>query len=171
MKRLIVELPDEEYENIITLTAVSLGRFPYKGIVMYALNAIRRAEIIDDKAADKEATTKIDLVVRQLREEAEMTLILGIFIGATIGYITAALMAAPNYSEIPTSSKDNLAVEEGPEINEVLNKIRAEIGKSKTEHEMQIAEKDIKAKLLISDIYCDIVNIINKNKRESEDKK
>ena len=69
MKRLIVELPDEEYENIITLTAVSLGRVPYKGIVMYALNAIRRAEIIDDKAAD--ATTKIDLVVQQLREEAE----------------------------------------------------------------------------------------------------
>ena len=56
-----------------------------------------------------------------------MTLILGIFIGATIGYITAALMAAPNYSEIPTSSKDNLAVEEGSEINEVLDKIKAEI--------------------------------------------
>ena len=56
-------------------------------------------------------------------------LLLGLFIGATIGYITAALMAAPNYSEIPTSStdKDNLAVEEGPEINEVLDKIRAEI--------------------------------------------
>lgn len=38
-------------------------------------------------------------------------LLLGLFIGATIGYITAALMAAPNYSEIPTSSKDNLAVD------------------------------------------------------------
>jgi hypothetical protein len=71
MKRLIVELPDEQYANIIALKAVSLGRVPYKGIVMYALNAIRRAEIIDDKAADKEATTKIDLVVRQLREEAD----------------------------------------------------------------------------------------------------
>ena len=71
MKRLIVELPDEQYENIIALTAVNIGRFPYKGIVMYALNAIKRAEIIDVKAADKEATTKIDLVVRQLREEAD----------------------------------------------------------------------------------------------------
>lgn len=69
MKRLIVELPDEEYENIITLTAVSLGRVPYKGIVMYALNAIRRAEIIDNKAAD--VTTKKDLVIRQLEEEAD----------------------------------------------------------------------------------------------------
>ena len=72
MKKLIVELPDEEYENIITLTAVNIGRggrFPYKGIVMYALNAIRRAEIVDDKAAD--ATTKKDLVIRQLEEEAD----------------------------------------------------------------------------------------------------
>lgn len=50
-----------------------------------------------------------------------------------------------------------------------LDKIRAEIGKSKTEHEMQIAEKDIKAKLLISDIYCDIVNILDKYKAGSEE--
>ena len=52
-------------------------------------------------------------------------LILGIFIGATIGYITAALMAAPNYSEIPTSStaKDDLAVEEEPEISEAIKHI------------------------------------------------
>lgn len=44
----------------------------------------------------------------------------------------------------------------------ILDKIKTEIGNSKTEHEMQIAEKDIKAKLLISDIYCDIVNILDK---------
>ena len=50
----------------------------------------------------------------------------------------------------------------------VIDEIRVEIGKSKTEHEMQIAEKDIKAKLLISDIYCDIVNILDKYKAESE---
>lgn len=46
----------------------------------------------------------------------------------------------------------------------ILDEIRAEIGKSKTEHEMQIAEGDIKAKLLISHIYCDIVNILDKYK-------
>lgn len=52
------------------------------------------------------------------------------------------------------------------EMNEksVLDKIRAEISKSKTKHEMQIAENNIKAKLLISDIYCDIVNIIDRNR-------
>ena len=56
------------------------------------------------------------------------------------------------------------ALEQKPDID----KIRAEIGKSKTEHEMQIAERDIKAKLLISNIYCDIVNILDKYKVESE---
>lgn len=51
----------------------------------------------------------------------------------------------------------------------ILDNIKAEIGKSKTEHEMQIAEGDIKAKLLISHIYCDIVNILDKYKAESEE--
>lgn len=36
-------------------------------------------------------------------------------------------MAAPNYSEIPTSSTAKDTDEEGPEINEVLDKIKAEI--------------------------------------------
>lgn len=48
--------------------------------------------------------------------------------------------------------------------------LRAEIGKSKTEHELQLAERDIKGKLLISHIYCANVNIIDKYKGESEDK-
>lgn len=53
--------------------------------------------------------------------------------------------------------------------DDVLDKIRVEIGKSKTEHEMQLAENDTKGKLLISDIYCDIVNILDKYKAESEE--
>ena len=53
-------------------------------------------------------------------------------------------------------------------VKPYLEKLKAEIGKSKTEHEMQIAERDIKAKLLISNIYCDIVNILDKCKTESE---
>lgn len=74
MKKLIVELSDHEYENIITLAAVNIGRggrFPYKGIVMYALNAIRRAEIIDDKAADEEATTKNNIAQERFQDLIE----------------------------------------------------------------------------------------------------
>lgn len=55
------------------------------------------------------------------------------------------------------------------EEKRVHDKIKAEIGKSKTKHELQIAERDIKAKLLISDIYCDMVNILDKYKTESEE--
>lgn len=53
-------------------------------------------------------------------------------------------------------------------VKPYLEKLKAEIGKSKTEHEMQIAARDTKAKLLISHIYCDIVNILDKCKTESE---
>lgn len=56
------------------------------------------------------------------------------------------------------------ALEQGP----VLDKIRAEIGKSKTKREWQLAENDIKGKLLISDIYCDIVSILDRYKAEME---
>ena len=49
-----------------------------------------------------------------------------------------------------------------------LDKIRTEIGKSKTRHEMQLSENDLKGKLLISDIYCDIVGILDKYKLGSE---
>ena len=93
-----------------------------------------------------------------------MTLLLGIFIGATIGYITAALMAAPNYSEIPTSLKDNLAVKEGPEINEVLDKIKAEIRPA-----CFIIPSEYKYGPMIRE--SDVLFIIYKHRVESEDKK
>lgn len=103
-------------------------------------------------------------------------LILGIFIGATIGYITAALMAAPNYSEIPTSStdKDNLAVEEGPEINEVLDKIRAEIETTYARCDLcewdvyyDYDETDISEYKAVGDV-ADILKIIDKYKNGDE---
>lgn len=53
-------------------------------------------------------------------------------------------------------------------VKPYLEKLKAEISKSKTEHEMQIAARDTKAKLLISHIYCDIVNILDKCKAERE---
>ena len=95
-----------------------------------------------------------------------MTLILGIFIGATIGYITAALMAAPNYSEIPTSStaKDNIAVEEKPEINEVLDKIKAEIRPN-----CFIIPSEYKYGPMIRE--SDALFVIDKYRAKSEDKK
>lgn len=52
----------------------------------------------------------------------------------------------------------------------ILEDIRDEIGKSKTKCEMQLAQNDTKGKLLISFIYGDIIDIIDKYRAESEDK-
>ena len=41
-KRLIVELTDHQYNNILTCRSMNIGRVPYKGIIMSAINAIKR---------------------------------------------------------------------------------------------------------------------------------
>ncbi len=56
--KLEIDIPEHHYNNIIALDSVSLGRVPYKGIIMYAINAIKRG-----KALEQEPTTKNDLGV------------------------------------------------------------------------------------------------------------
>lgn len=52
-----------------------------------------------------------------------------------------------------------------------LDDVKAEIGKCKTRDELQISERDIKSKLMISTIYCNIMEILDSiGKAESEDK-
>jgi len=54
-----------------------------------------------------------------------------------------------------------------------LDDLRAELGRCKTFHEMQLSERDTKGKLLISDIFCHIIAIIDgytTDKAEGEDK-
>lgn len=50
-----------------------------------------------------------------------------------------------------------LAVKNGTPLDD----LRAELGRCKTWHEMQLSERDIKGKLMISDIFCHIIEIIN----------
>ncbi len=75
---------------------------------------------------------------------------------------------------LPTNEEANRIIDSFDRVTSsieqelALDKIRADIGKSKTEHEMQIAEGDIEAKLLISHIYCDIINIFDKYMAESK---
>lgn len=45
--KLFVEMPEHHYNNITSLDAVNLGRIPYKGIVMYAINAIKHGVKIE----------------------------------------------------------------------------------------------------------------------------
>ena len=59
--RLEIDIPEHHYNNIMDLDSVSLERVPYKAIIMYAINAIKRG-----KALEQEPTAKNDLAVDKL---------------------------------------------------------------------------------------------------------
>ena len=40
--KLIVDIPDTQYNNIMEVKSMCLGRLPYKGIVMNAINGIKK---------------------------------------------------------------------------------------------------------------------------------
>ena len=56
--KLEIDIPEHQYNNIMALDSINLGRVPYKGIIMYAINAIKRG-----KALQQEPTSKNDLGV------------------------------------------------------------------------------------------------------------
>ena len=54
--KLEIDMPEHHYNSIIAFDSVSLGRAPYKGIIMYAINAIKHGRTLE-----QESTTKNDL--------------------------------------------------------------------------------------------------------------
>ena len=73
--RLEIDIPKHHYNNIMALDSVNLGRVPYKGIIMYTINAIKHGKVLE-----QEPTTKNDLGVdcisreqalKELKESAE----------------------------------------------------------------------------------------------------
>lgn len=56
--RLEIDIAEHHYNNIMALDSVSLGRVPYKGIIMYSINAIKHGKVLE-----QEPTTKNDLGV------------------------------------------------------------------------------------------------------------
>ena len=53
--RLEIDIPEHQYNNIMALDSMSLGKAPYKGIIMYAINAIKHGKVLE-----QEPTTKND---------------------------------------------------------------------------------------------------------------
>lgn len=47
--RLEIDIPEHHYNNIMAFDSVSLGRVPYKGIIMYAINAIKHGKVLDQE--------------------------------------------------------------------------------------------------------------------------
>ena len=43
--QILIDIPKRHYENIMSIDSVSLGRIPYKGIVMYSINAIKNGVV------------------------------------------------------------------------------------------------------------------------------
>jgi len=50
--RLIIDIPDTQYNNIMEVKSMSLGRIPYKGIIMNAIKGIQNGTPIPDNATN-----------------------------------------------------------------------------------------------------------------------
>ena len=48
--QILIDIPKHHYENIKSIDSVSLGRIPYKGIIMYAINAIRHGKVLEQES-------------------------------------------------------------------------------------------------------------------------
>lgn len=60
--KLEIDMPEHHYNNIIAFDSVTLGRVPYKGIIMYAINAIKRG-----KTLEQEPVKKLEEQIKQLQ--------------------------------------------------------------------------------------------------------
>lgn len=49
MTKLIVEISEHQYNNIKAFSSINLARVPYKGIIMYAINAIKRGRVLEQE--------------------------------------------------------------------------------------------------------------------------
>ncbi len=47
--KLEIDMPEHHYNNILAFDSVSLGRVPYKGIIMYAINAIKHGKVLEQE--------------------------------------------------------------------------------------------------------------------------
>ena len=71
--KLEIDIPEHHYNNIMALDSVNLGRVPYKGIIMYAINAIKHGKILEQELTkndsgvdciDRQAT--LDTIIKRL---------------------------------------------------------------------------------------------------------
>ena len=63
---LMVNIPETQYNNIVAVKNISLGRMPYKGIIMNAIRAIQNGTPIPNNTADNKWTP---LTKRPMTEE------------------------------------------------------------------------------------------------------
>ena len=52
--KVLIDIPEHQYNNIVELGSISIGRAPYKGIIMCAINAIKQGAPVSDIAPNRE---------------------------------------------------------------------------------------------------------------------
>jgi hypothetical protein len=66
--QIVIDIPETQYNNIMEVKSMSLGRIPYKGIIMNAIRGIQNGTPIPDNA------TVCD--IEQIRAEIEKPLLI-----------------------------------------------------------------------------------------------
>ena len=154
--KLEIDMPEHHYNNIIAFDPVSLGRVPYKGIIMYAINAIKRGKALeqepqtfkwctDCKEYDQEKhcchrwSKVIRDTVEEMKQEQEPMVEIDLY-----------SVIKPKYIE-----------------REVLDKIRAEIIKYESDCRLSVDEYPL-CEQCTDNVFETIYGILDKYKAKSE---
>lgn len=73
-KRILIEIPEQQYNNIMALDSACLGRIPYKGIVMYAVNAIKNGIPLPNEHGFIAVCKTDDLMSEEIEKELRESL-------------------------------------------------------------------------------------------------
>lgn len=108
--RFEIDIPEHHYNNIMALDSVSLGRVPYKGIIMYAINAIKHGKVLEQEP-------KIVPIAEIKYDEDKLKELVD----------KAVLTVAPQEPRSEWERDHEILKAYSNGANEVLDKIRAEI--------------------------------------------
>ena len=70
--KLEIDMPEHHYNSIIAFDSVSLGRVPYKGIIMYAINAIKHGRTLEQEPIKPMVEIDLYSVIKQKYIEREV---------------------------------------------------------------------------------------------------
>ena len=110
-KKLEIDIPEHQYNNIMAIDSMSLGRAQYKGIIMYAINAIKRGKVLEQEPTTKNLAADREDAVERLNAIKQL-----------IGYDKDSEIVKATQKSLDMAIK---ALEQEP----ILDKIRAEIKK------------------------------------------
>lgn len=109
--KLEIDIPEHQYNNIMAIDSMSLGRAQYKGIIMYAINAIKRGKVLEQEPTTKNLAADREDAVERLNAIKQL-----------IGYDKDSEIVKATQKSLDMAIK---ALEQEP----ILDKIRAEIKK------------------------------------------